>query len=129
MSTIDLGAENFGSTVKDNGIVFVDFWAKLVRTVPGSSPRSTSQASEDNPDLVFGKREHRGGASDLSGAAGDHLDPDPDGLQGRRAGLRAARRPASRARSPSSIGAVRELDMDDVRAQADAEADTDAKNA
>ena len=68
VSTIDLGAENFESTVKDNDIVFVDFWASWCGPCRQFAP-VYEQASEDNPDLVFGSvntEEER----ELSGAAG-----------------------------------------------------------
>jgi len=120
VSTIDLGAENFESTVKDNGIVFVDFWASWCGPCRQFAP-VYEQASEDNPDLVFGSvntEEER----ELSGAAGITSIPT---LMAFKEGALVFSQPG--ALPPQAltklIGAVRELDMDDVRAQADAEAE------
>jgi len=123
VTTIDLGAENFESTVKDNGIVFVDFWASWCGPCRQFAP-VYEQASEDNPDLVFGSvntEEER----ELSGAAGITSIPT---LMAFKEGALVFAQPG--ALPPDAltklIGAVRELDMDDVRAQADAEADAEA---
>jgi thioredoxin 1 len=120
VSTIDLGAENFESMVKENGIVFVDFWASWCGPCRQFAP-VYEQASEDNPDLVFGSvntEEER----ELSGAAGITSIPT---LMAFKEGALVFAQPG--ALPPDAltklIGAVRELDMDDVRAQADAEAD------
>ena len=54
MSTIDLGAETFETTVEDNDIVFVDFWACWCGPCRQFAP-VYEQAAEDHPDVVFGK--------------------------------------------------------------------------
>ena len=55
MSTVQLGAENFERTITENEIVFVDFWAVLVRPVPPVRARSTRRPPSAHPDIVFGK--------------------------------------------------------------------------
>ena len=130
VSTIDLGAETFESTVKDNDIVFVDFWASWCGPCRQFAP-VYEQASEDNPDLVFGSvntEEER----ELSGAAGITSIPT---LMAFKEGSLVFAQPGALppAALTKLIDAVRGLDMDEVRAQsdaeADAEADADAKNA
>ncbi|TWG90847.1 thioredoxin [Nocardioides sp. J9] len=53
MSTIDLTAGNFESTVLDNEIVFVDFWASWCGPCRNFAPIYEA-ASEQHSDLVFG---------------------------------------------------------------------------
>ena len=115
VSTIDLGAETFESTVKSNDIVFVDFWASWCGPCRQFAP-VYEQASEDNPDLVFGSvntEEER----ELAGAAGISSIPT---LMAFKEGALVFAQPG--ALPPEAltklIDAVRSLDMDDVRAEA-----------
>lgn len=54
MATIELTAENFGDTIKDNSIVFIDFWAAWCGPCQMFGPVFEA-VSEANPDAVFAK--------------------------------------------------------------------------
>jgi len=54
MATMNLGAENFESTVSTNHIVVVDFWASWCGPCRMFAP-VYEKASATHPDIVFGK--------------------------------------------------------------------------
>ena len=54
MSTRDLGAETFESTVTEHEIVLVDFWAAWCGPCRQFAP-VYERVSEAHPDIVFGK--------------------------------------------------------------------------
>ncbi|WP_026917884.1 thioredoxin [Gordonia shandongensis] len=54
MATIDLTGADFEKTIVDNEIVLVDFWATWCGPCRQFAPTFT-KASDDNPDIVFGK--------------------------------------------------------------------------
>ena len=126
MSTIDIGAETFESTVTENDIVFVDFWASWCGPCRQFAP-VYEQASEDNPDLVFASVNTEE-EQELSGAAGITSIPT---LMAFKEGALVFSQPG--ALPPQAltklIDAVRGLDMDEVRAQADAGSEAETKNA
>lgn len=54
MATIELTLENFESTISQEGITFVDFWAEWCGPCRMFGP-TFDKASEENPDIRFGK--------------------------------------------------------------------------
>ncbi|KPV39204.1 thioredoxin [Thiohalorhabdus denitrificans] len=54
MATVDLTKDNFESTIMDNDMVFVDFWASWCQPCKTFAP-TYEEVSEDYPDIVFGK--------------------------------------------------------------------------
>lgn len=54
MATVDLSMEDFQSTIEDNDIVFVDFWADWCGPCKSFAP-TFEKASEEHADVVFAK--------------------------------------------------------------------------
>lgn len=54
MATVQLTAESFGETIENNDIVLVDWWASWCGPCRMFAP-VFEKASEQNPDIVFGK--------------------------------------------------------------------------
>ncbi|MCW2542505.1 MAG: trxC 1 [Frankiales bacterium] len=114
MATIELTGENFESSVEENDVLFVDFWASWCGPCRQFAP-TYEAASEANPDLTFGsvntEEQHA-----LAGAAQVSSIPT---LMAFRDGILVFSQ-AGALPPPALdqlITAVRELDMDDVRRQ------------
>ena len=114
MATIELTGENFESSVEENDVLFVDFWASWCGPCRQFAP-TYEAASEANPDLAFGsvntEEQHA-----LASAAQVSSIPT---LMVFREGILVfsqlgALPPAALVQL---IAAVRGLDMDDVRRQ------------
>ncbi len=114
MASIELTLENFETTIKEEGITFVDFWAEWCGPCRMFGP-IFEKASEDHPTIRFGKVDTEA-QQQLAGMAGISSIPTlmifRDGiLLFNQAGALPA--PALAA----LIGQVQEINMDEVRAE------------
>ena len=114
MATVELTKDTFESTVVDNDIVLVDFWADWCGPCKQFAP-TFEQASEAHPDVVFGKVDTEA-ERDLAGMANITSIPT---LMAFRDKILVFSQPGALppAALEQVITAVKDLDMDDVRAQ------------
>ncbi|MFM6970972.1 MAG: thioredoxin [Rhodoluna sp.] len=118
MPTIELGAANFGDIVVKPGITIVDFWAEWCGPCKMFGP-IFEEASNQHSDITFAKVDTEA-EQQLAGEAGISSIPT---LMVFRDGIllfnQAGALPALGLEE--LIKAVRDLDMDDIRAQIAAE--------
>ncbi len=115
MATIALGAENFERTVTANDIVLVDFWAAWCGPCRQFAP-TYERASTTHPDIVFGKVDTEA-EQPLASAA--HITSIPT-LMAFKGGALVFSQPGAlpAAALEQVIAAVREVDVDALRAEA-----------
>ena len=114
MSTIEITQDNFESTINDNEIILLDFWADWCGPCKQFAP-VYEQAAEANPDIVFGKIDTEA-QQQLAGLFAISSIPT---LVAFRQGIVVFAQPGALAapQLEQVITAVKGLDMDEVRAE------------
>lgn len=114
MATTELTADTFEQTVNDNDIVLVDFWAEWCGPCKQFAP-TYEKASEQNPDIVFGKVDTE---AEQQLAAAAQIQSIPMLMAFREGQLVFAQPGALPAQALDQlIDQVKGLDMDEVRKQ------------
>ncbi len=121
MATVDLTADTFEQTVTDNDIVIIDFWADWCGPCKMFAP-TYEKVSEAHPDLVFGKVDTET-EQQLAGEFGIQSIPT---LAVIREGVLLFRQAGALPENALEdvISQVRELDMDEVRREVEAQQQT-----
>ena len=124
MSTTNLTLDSFESTITTEGITIVDFWAEWCGPCKMFGP-VFEEVSEANPDITFAKVNTEA-EQQLAGSLGIMSIPTVmifrDGIQ-----LFAQPGALPKGALEDLLGQVRNLDMDDVRAQLAEENETSSE--
>jgi thioredoxin 1 len=126
MATVELTAENFAEKVGGEGITLVDFWAEWCGPCRAFAP-TFEKVSENNPDLIFGKVDTE---AQQELAMEFQIRSIPT-LMIVRDGVAVFSQPGMMREQQleSLIQQVRDLDMDEVRAQIAAHAEASGEPA
>jgi thioredoxin 1 len=120
MPTVDLTATDFSSTIEDNGIVLIDFWAEWCGPCRMFAPWY-EEVSQEHSDVVFAKVDTEAEQA-LAGSFGIRSIPT---LMAFRDGILLYKEAGALPKEALNqlVDQVKALDMDDVRRQvAEAEA-------
>ena len=114
MATTELTGSTIGPTIKDNGIVLIDFWAEWCGPCKRFGP-VFEQSSESHPDIVHAKVDTE---AEQALAAAVNITSIPT-LMAFRDGILVFRQPGALPKEAfqSLVQQVGALDMDAVRAE------------
>jgi thioredoxin len=123
MATVALTEETFSTTAQENAIVLVDFWAEWCGPCRMFGP-VYERVSEANPDIVFGKVDTEA----ERGLAGAFQITSIPTLMAIREGVILYSQPGALNEQTLAqvVQAVRDVDMDEVRASIATDTEQDA---